>query len=120
MSKKILFISRHAPYGSSLAKDALDALLASAAYDQDLGLLLMDDGVLQLVAGQNADLIHQKNFANILPVLELYDVEKIYVHKGSLLKRGIEESELINLPLILLDSDEVADLINSQQQILSF
>lgn len=120
MSKKILFISRHAPYGSSLARDALDALLASAAYDQSLALLLMDDGVMQLLAGQNADLIDQKNFASVLPVLELYDVEQIYVHSESLLKRGIEKDELIDLPLTLLNSNEVADLISSQQQILSF
>ncbi len=51
-SKKLLFISRHAPYGSSLARDALDAVLASSAYDQQLSLLFMDDGVFQLLKNQ--------------------------------------------------------------------
>lgn len=120
MSRKILFISRHAPYGSSLARDALDALLASAAYEQSIGLLLMDDGVMQLLAGQNAELIHQKNFANALPVLPLYDIPPIYVHAESLLQRGIESHELLDLPYTFLSSDETANLISEQQQILSF
>ena len=47
--KKLLFVLRQAPYGSTLAKDALDAILATSAYEQDLSIAFIDDGVFQLI-----------------------------------------------------------------------
>jgi tRNA 2-thiouridine synthesizing protein C len=79
VNKKILFISRHPPYSSSTAREALDALLAASAYDQDLSLLFMDDGVFQLLKEQDSSMLEQKNIAAILPVLSVYDIDNIYI-----------------------------------------
>lgn len=119
-SKKILFISRHAPYGSSLAKDALDAILASSAYDQQLGLLFMDDGVFQLLANQSPSAIKQKSFAALLPVLPLYDINSIYVHYESLEKRKIKPDELVLESIQIIDSAAIGKLLAEQDQLLSF
>lgn len=119
-SKKILFISRHAPYGSSLAKDALDAILASSAYDQQLGLLFMDDGVFQLLANQSPSAIKQKSFAALLPVLPLYDINSIYVHYESLEKRKIKPDELVLESIQIIDSTAIGKLLAKQDQLLSF
>lgn len=118
--KKILFISRHAPYGSSLAKDALDAILASSAYDQQLGLLFMDDGVFQLLANQSPSAIKQKSFAALLPVLPLYDINSIYVHYESLEKRKIKPNELVLESIQIIDSAAIGKLLAEQDQLLSF
>lgn len=120
MRKKILFISRHAPYGSSIAKEALDAVLTMAAYEQDLSLLFMDDGVFQLLQNQQSDEIAQKNFAAMLPVLPLYEVENIFVHLESLQARGITENELLLDSVQVLDSHAVSVLLAQQDQLLSF
>jgi len=119
-SKKILFISRHAPYGSSLAKDALDAILAASAYEQNLSLLFMDDGVFQLLAHQSPDHIGQKSFAAILPVLPLYEINSIYVHYESLVKRQITINELVLDSVQIIDSKAVSGLLAQQDQLLSF
>lgn len=119
-SKKILFISRHAPYGSSLAKDALDAILAASAYDQQLSLLFMDDGVFQLLKDQSANDIVQKSFAAILPVLPLYEINSIYVHRESLEKRQITINELVLDSVQLIDSAAISSLLAQQDQLLSF
>lgn len=119
-SKKILFISRHAPYGSSLAKDALDAILASSAYDQQLSLLFMDDGVFQLLANQSPSAIKQKSFAALLPVLSLYDINSIYVHYESLEKRKIKPDELVLESIQIIDSTAIGKLLAKQDQLLSF
>lgn len=119
-SKKILFISRHAPYGSSLAKDALDAILAASAYEQQLSLLFMDDGVFQLLANQAADEIGQKSFAAILPVLSLYEINSIYVHYESLVKRQITINELVLDSVQIIDSAAICSLLAQQDQLLSF
>jgi len=119
-SKKLLFISRHAPYGSSLAKDALDAVLASSAYDQQLSLLFMDDGVFQLLNNQSATEISQKSFSSLLPVLPLYEINSIYVHYESLEKRHITINELVLDSVQIIDSTAVCSLLAKQDQLLSF
>ena len=119
-SKKILFISRHAPYGSSLAKDALDAILAASAYDQQLSLMFMDDGVFQLLKNQSSNEINQKSFAAILPALSLYEINTVYVHKESLEKRQITLNELVLDSVQLIDSAAISSLLAQQDQLLSF
>lgn len=120
MEKNILFISRHAPYGSSIAREALDAVLAAAAYDQTLSLLFMDDGVFQLLVNQDSSVIGQKSFASMLPVLPLYEVKNIFVHWESLQIRGITEQELSLDSVRIIDNRAVADLLAQQDQLLSF
>jgi len=119
-SKKILFISRHAPYGSSLAKDALDAILAASAYDQQLSLLFMDDGIFQLLKNQTANEIAQKSFAAILPVLPIYEINSVYVHRESLEKRQITINELVLDGVQIIDSATICSLLTQQDQLLSF
>jgi len=119
-AKKLLFISRHAPYGSSLAKDALDAVLASSAYDQQLSLLFMDDGVFQLLSNQSSTEIAQKSFSSILPVLPLYEINSIYVHYESLEKRQITINELVLDSVQIIDSAAICSLLAQQDQLLSF
>ncbi len=119
-SKKLLFISRHAPYGSSLAKDALDAVLASSAYDQQLSLLFMDDGVFQLLKNQASTEIAQKSFSSLLPVLPLYEINSIYVHYESLEKRQITINELVLDSVQIIDSTAICSLLAQQDQLLSF
>ena len=119
-SKKLLFISRHAPYGSSLAKDALDAVLASSAYDQQLSLLFMDDGVFQLLKNQASVEIAQKSFSSLLPVLSLYEINSIYVHYESLEKRQITINELVLDSVQIIDSAAICSLLAQQDQLLSF
>lgn len=120
MSKKILFISRHAPYGSSIARDALDAILVASAYEQELSILFMDDGVFQLLQGQSSEHIGQKNIAALLPVFELYEIERIYVHKESLQERGINQNELVLNNAQIIDSITIHSLFTQQHQLLSF
>ncbi|RYY75757.1 MAG: sulfurtransferase complex subunit TusC [Gammaproteobacteria bacterium] len=119
-SKKLLFVSRHAPYGSSLAKEALDAILAASAYDQQLSLLFMEDGVFQLLKNQSANEIGQKSFAAILPALPLYGINAIYVHRESLEKRQITINELVIDGVQLIDSSAISSLLAQQDQLLSF
>jgi tRNA 2-thiouridine synthesizing protein C len=118
--KKILFISRHAPYGSPLAKDALDAILATSAYEQDIALLFMDDGVFQLLSSQQAEHIGQKSFSAQLQALSLYDIDKVYVHKESLEKRDITINDLSLGQIQILDNSGVKTLMAEQDHLLGF
>lgn len=120
MHKKILLISRHAPYGSSIAREALDAALAAAIYDQDLSLLFMDDGVFQLLKDQQAQEISQKNFTSMLSALPFYDIEKIYIHQESLEQRAIAIENVLVENALVVNSAQVSALLSQQEHILSF
>jgi tRNA 2-thiouridine synthesizing protein C len=120
MSKKLLIISRRPPYGSNLSREALDVALAAAVYDQEIGILFMDDGVFQLLENQNPEDIEQKNIASILPALSLYGIDTIYVHKESLEDRALKRNELVLDGIKILTNDDVKKLLDQQDHLLSF
>ena len=51
--KKFLYINRKAPYGTIYALESLEVVLIGAAFEQDVSLAFIDDGVFQLMEGQN-------------------------------------------------------------------
>jgi tRNA 2-thiouridine synthesizing protein C len=77
--KRILIVMRHSPYGSSLAKAAVDVVLATAAFEQRVDVLFAGDGVLQLTPGQDSHSLGKKNIGRQLASLPLYDIERVYV-----------------------------------------
>lgn len=112
----IAFISRSAPYGKNRANLCLDMALASAVFEQDVSYVFMDDGVYQLLKGQDGAAVESKTLGNALETLSLYGIEKVYAERQSLTDRHIEEMDL--LPgLRLLENDEIADLINSADKV---
>lgn len=117
--KKILVVNRHAPYGSSLAREALDAVLAASVYDQELSLLFVGDGVFQLKNRQDTSALGIKNLAAALPALPLYEVDKFYVQRSALRARGLKQEDLV-LPVICLDDEAIAPLMDTQDVLLSF
>ena len=120
MQKKILVISRHAPYGNSTAREAIDAALAASVYDQDISMLFMDDGIFQLLKNQHSQFIDQKNIASTLPALSLYGIENIYAHQESLEQRAISTEELILDDIKILNDNDVKNLLGKQDHLLSF
>ena len=61
--KKFLYINRRAPHGSIYAHEALEVVLIGAAFDQDVSLAFIDDGVYQLKKNQDTSDINTKNFS---------------------------------------------------------
>lgn len=118
-SKKLLFVLRHAPYGNSLAKESLDAVLATSAYDQDLSIIFIDDGVFQLIEAQNTEAIGEKNIIKILSAFPLYDIDALFVCRSSLQKRGLT-AQHIPKNITILDDDDVTLLFKQQDHLLSF
>jgi tRNA 2-thiouridine synthesizing protein C len=117
--KKFMFVNRKAPYGTIYALESLEVVLIAATFDQDCSLVFMDDGVYELVKGQNTKGIGMKNFSPTYRALEGYDVEKLYVERESMQTRGLTEDDLL-VPVQVLSSAEMAALMDQQDVILSF
>ena len=117
--KKFAFINRKAPYGTIYALESLEVVLISAAFDQDVSLVFVDDGVFQLKKGQGTKAVGMKNFSPTYRALEGYDIEKIYVEKESLEARGLTEEDLI-IDVEVLTTEEMATLMDEQDVVMSF
>ena len=131
--KKFMYVNRKAPYGTIYALEALEVVLIGAAFDQDVSLAFIDDGVFQLTDNQNTDGIGIKNFSPAFRALGDYDVTKLYVEKESLDERGISADDLMELvwededddwaekPSIrVISREEMKSVLGDQDVILSF
>lgn len=117
--KKFMYVNRKAPYGTIYALESLEVVLIAAAFDQDVSLVFMDDGVYQIKKGQDTKGIGMKNFSPTYRALEGYDIEKLYVEKESLETRGLTADDLI-VPVEVLSKDELTSLMEEQDVIMSF
>lgn len=103
-TKKFMYLNRRAPYGTVYALESLEVVLIAAAFEQDVSLVFMDDGVYQIVEGQNTDGIGMKNFSKTYHALGDYDINQLYVSAESLAERGLSEDDL--MPLVYEDEDD--------------
>lgn len=131
--KKFLYVNRKAPYGSIYALESLEVVLIGAAFEQEVSLAFLDDGVFQLTKGQDTKGIGVKNFSPTYRALGDYDVTRLYVEEESLKERGLSLNDLQNLTYEDEDDDykekpsirivsrkEMADIMAGQDVILSF
>jgi tRNA 2-thiouridine synthesizing protein C len=131
--KKFLYVNRKAPYGTIYALESLEVVRIGAAFEQDVALAFLDDGVFQLTSGQNTDGIGVKNFSPTFRALGDYDVNKLYVERESLEERGLSEDDLQEITFEDEDDDweekpsirvvsraEMADIMADSDVVLSF
>src|SRR3989344_8571790 len=74
--KKFMLVNRKAPYGTIYALESLEVVLISAAFEQDVSLAFIDDGVYEIVKGQDSKGIEMKNFSPTYRALEGGDNKK--------------------------------------------
>jgi tRNA 2-thiouridine synthesizing protein C len=117
--KKLMYVNRRAPYGTIYALEGLEVVLIGAAFDQDVSLVFVDDGVYQLKKGQDTKECGMKNFSPAYRALEGYDVEKLYVERESMEARGVTEDDFI-VPAEVLSAAQLAELMEQQDVILNF
>ncbi len=128
-----MYINRKAPYGTIYAWESLEVILIGAAFEQDVSLAFMDDGVFQLTKGQDTKGIGMKNFSPTYSALGDYEVNKIYVDKESLEERGLTLDDLQHLvwedededyaekdSIRLVSRKELADVLAEQDVLFNF
>jgi len=117
--KSVAVLNASAPLSKANAKDSLDVALIFGSYEQAVSLYFHGDGVYQLIAAQQPELIQQKDFLKTFAALEFYDIDKIYVCHHSLTQRGLPEDFSIN-NVQVLSSDDFAISLHQHQTILRF
>jgi len=131
--KKFLYVNRKAPHGTIYALESLEVVLIGAAYEQDVALAFLDDGVFQLVKGWDTKELGSKNFQPAYTALGDYDVKTVYVERESLEERGLSEDDLIEMTyededddfkekssVHIVSREEMAKIMAEADVILSF
>ena len=115
--KKIMHVMRQAPHGTIYTYEGLEMILIMAAYDQDISVSFIDDGVYALKKGQDTEGIEIKGFSKTFGALEGYDVEKLYVDQISLEERGLTENDLV-VDVEVLSSAEIGKIMAKQDVVV--
>jgi len=117
--KRFMYVNRRAPHGTIYAQESLETVLIGAAFDQDVSMVFIDDGVFQLKKEQQPEQVEMKNFSKTYRALEMYDVEKLYVEKESLQARGLNADDLV-VEVEILDREALKLVMEQQDVVLSF
>ncbi len=117
--KKFMMVNRKAPYGTIYALESLEVVLIAAAFEQDVSLAFLDDGVYQLKKGHQTKGIEVKAFEKTYGALEDYDITKLYVDEESLAARGLTADDLC-VPVEVMPRSQLGKLMEEQDVILSF
>ncbi len=103
-TKKMMYVNRSAPYGTVYALEGLEVVLVGAAFEQDVCMAFIGDGVFQIMKGQDTSESDMKNFSLTYKALGDYEVTKLYVEQESMQERGLDLDDL--MPLVWQDEDD--------------
>jgi tRNA 2-thiouridine synthesizing protein C len=118
--KRVAFVFTQGPHGSSAGREGLDALLATSALSEDIGVFFISDGVLQLLPQQQPEKILARNYIATFGVLPLYDVGNCYLCESSLQQRGLSEMTDWVLDVVVLSLVDLRRQLASYDVVLTF
>ena len=113
--KKLLFIISKPPYANKRNAELFDAALVAAAFDCEVSLLFRDEGVWSLLPEQQPT-TGQRSIAKMLLGLSDYDIDKLYVCRESLQRRGLQDT--FELPASPIGFAAQQQLIASQAAVI--
>ena len=117
---RVAFVFTSAPHGSTAGREGLDALLATSALTEDIGVFFTGDGVFQLLAGQQPQVVLARDYIATFKVLPLYDIETFYVCADSMKARGLHETTPLILDVTLLTPEKMREHLSHFDIILTF
>lgn len=118
---KLVFLFRTAPHGNAISREGLDALLAATAFcdEEEIGVFFIDDGVLNLLDGQNPELLLQKDFIRTFKLLDLYDIEQRFVCADSLDQYNLQTEQLI-ISAEKIDRTSLINKLSQAEKVFTF
>lgn len=121
MQKKlsINIIISNPPIGLIAGKEGVDLALVCAAFDYQVNLIFVDEGVFHLIDKQNAEYFLDKLHDKQLKALAFYDIDCIYVEKQSLFKFDLAQDKLL-ADCIVIDTAKIKQLVSDGHQTVKF
>ncbi|KDN29625.1 sulfur relay protein TusC [Vibrio fortis] len=117
--KKLGYVFNSFPHSTASGREGLDALLAASAYTEEISVFFVGNGVTQLLEQQQPGESLSRDYIAAFKLMELYDIEQVYVCEQSLQRFGLASEQLV------IDTQVLAPSTMAQQfaqcdQILTF
>ena len=96
-------------------------MLAATAFcdEEEIGVFFIDDGVLNLLDGQNPELLLQKDFIRTFKLLDLYDIEQRFVCADSLDQYNLQIEQLI-ISAEKIDRTSLINKLSQAEKVFTF
>ena len=96
-------------------------MLAATAFcdEEEIGVFFIDDGVLNLLDGQNPEVLLQKDFIRTFKLLDLYDIEQRFVCADSLDQYNLQTEQLI-ISAEKIDRTSLINKLNQAEKVFTF
>jgi tRNA 2-thiouridine synthesizing protein C len=115
--RRLMFVVNQSPQASPAARERLDQVLMALAFDQEVRLAFIADGVWQLLSGQASGDGGGAAFTSGYKSLSLYGLRTVLVEREALAERGIEPADLL-LPVEVVSRAEIITMMHSQDLLL--
>ncbi|WP_193015790.1 sulfurtransferase complex subunit TusC [Proteus sp. FME41] len=116
----VAFLFTQAPHGNSAGREGLDALLATSALTEDIGVFFISDGVFQLIENQQPEGVLSRHHAATFKVLPLYDVTNVYISQTDMAHRGLSSQTSFVLDAQVMSHQDIAQKLSEYDVVLRF
>ncbi|QJC37023.1 sulfurtransferase complex subunit TusC [Enterobacteriaceae endosymbiont of Donacia vulgaris] len=116
---KIAFIFSKSPYGNSIGKEGLDAVISISSLTEDIALFFIGDGILQILKQQEPETFLLKNYNISFSILQLCNIKNYFVCSKSLKTLGIKKNNWI-IPVKIINPLIWKKKIDNYNIILNF
>lgn len=118
--KRVAFVFSSAPHGSASGREGLDALLATSALTEEIGVFFVGDGVFQLLPGQRPGAVLARDYIATFKLLSLYDIEQRWICAASARERGLDPTTPWVVDVEWLEEEALRTRLNDFNVILRF
>lgn len=116
--KKVAIIISTPPHGNAKGREALDVALAMSTINH-ISVFFIGDGVFHLLPNQYPEQILMRDYIATFNMLELYDIEDVYICESSLNARNLINTTF-TFSCSIIDTQSLNQLLATQDVILRF
>ena len=97
-------------------------MLAASAFceEEQLAICFLNDGVFNLIAHQQPELLLQKDHIATFKLIELYDLTECFICKESLVERGLDNAELVLKEAQKVSKNRLFEVLHQTEKVLTF
>lgn len=117
---RVAFVFSSAPHGSASGREGLDALLATSALTEEIGVFFVGDGVFQLLPEQRPAAVLARDYISTFKLLSLYDIEQCWICAASARERGLSSATSWVVDGERLESEDLRARLDEFNVILRF
>ena len=116
--KKIAIVNTQSSFNLPTPRESLDLALIFGAFEQQVTVFFINDGVYQLMGDQQPEIIERKDYLSTMKALQLYDIEHIVGCEEDMVERGVQAINL-SMTVDMQSAKAIAKLLNDFDQVVT-